>query len=184
MPGIYWILTTLPIWATAFLLYVATLGVLFILRDRCEGLYYQTSYSAQLGDGGLIVIVLMVADILKRGMSLPAWLQSNAYQFAAIIVGVALGAVWFYLESPKQWGDRYHHFVIAPLLCYLVITLVPIICLHGSGFEMVSTVFLITLWAALCVYDSKTRRLNQREYLRGRVFLGKIWLNMTMEKSD
>ena len=163
--GVYGVLVILPIWATALILYIVTQGVLFILRDRREGLYYNTSYSAILGDGALIVVVLMAAEILQRGgTSLPTWGQSGHFHLLAIIAAIFVGVFWFMVDVPEQWGDRYHHLVIAPLLCYLGITLIPMVYLNGSNFEVVATACLILLWAGLVVYDAKTHRLDQRNY--------------------
>lgn len=163
--GSYYVLTMLPIWATALIMYMLTIGVLFILRDIFEGLFYNTSYSAMLGDGALVVVGLMTAGILQRGgVSLPTWAQGILFhQFSFFAAGL-LGFVWSLLDQPKQWGDRYHHAVIAPLLCYLGLTLLPVIFWNGTRIEITATVLLILLWAGLVVYDAVTRRLNQRQY--------------------
>ena len=164
--GSYYMLCVLPIWASALVLYMLTQWVLFILRDRCEGLYYNTSYSAVLGDGALMVVVLMAAGILQReGTSLPAWAISGHFHFLSLIAGFILGIFWVMLDQPKQWGDIYHHLGIAPLLTYLGVTLlVPVIILNGRRIEIVATVCLILLWALLVVYDAVTHRLDQRNY--------------------
>ncbi|HTE48986.1 MAG TPA: hypothetical protein VK675_03710 [Candidatus Paceibacterota bacterium] len=159
--GSYWVLTKLPIWATAILLYIVTIGAIFILRDCCEGLFYNTSYSAMLGDGALMVVVLMAAEILKRRALTP---ESGWFHIVASALGVILGVVWWALDLPEQWGDRYHHLVIAPLLCYLFITLLPVIYKNGTEAEIIATLALTVVWALLCVYDVKTDRLNQRQY--------------------
>lgn len=150
---------------TGLLMYAVTFLPLFVLRDRCEGLYYNTSYSAVVGDGGLIVVALLVAGIVQRGpFFLPGLVHSVEYQDCAIAIATLLGLVWFQLDHPQQWADRYHHLVIAPLLCYLGLTLVPIIYLNGTLPEKVSTVLLVLLWAGLVVYDTLTHRLDQRNY--------------------
>ncbi|MFA6353341.1 MAG: hypothetical protein WCW93_00165 [Candidatus Paceibacterota bacterium] len=162
--GSYYILTVLPIWATAILLYFLTMGVLFILRDIFEGLFYNTSYSAVLGDGGILVIPLMAAGILQRGAPLPWWVRGWEYHQIAVCLGLLLGMIWLALDRPKQWGDRYHHLVIAPLICYMGGTLLPVIFTSGTCLEKLATIFLIALWAGLVVYDAKTHRLDQRNY--------------------
>ncbi|MBU0999164.1 hypothetical protein KKG24_02550 [Patescibacteria group bacterium] len=167
--GSYYVLSVLPIWVTALILYMVTQGVLFILRDRCEGLYYNTSYSAVLGDGALVVIVLMAAEILQRGAPWPVWgrggfFESGFFHITTLCAGILLGTVWLALDRPPQWGDRYHHAVIAPLLTYLSTTLVPVIFLKGTGMEITATIFLILLWVGLVVYDVRTDRLDQRNY--------------------
>jgi len=103
--GSHYLLSVLPIWATALLLYAVTMGVLFVLRDRYEGLYYNTSYSAVLGDGALICIVLMAAGILQRGVSFPEWTKgglfpSGYFHLFAFFVGIVLGAKWLSLDNP------------------------------------------------------------------------------------
>ncbi len=163
--GSHWVLATLPIWATAFILYMVTIGVIFVIRDRCEGLFYNTSYSAMIGDGALIVAALMAAEILKRGgVSMPEWLQNQRYHAGAGLAGLMLGVIWLTLDRPEQWGDRYHHAIIAPVLLYLVITLLPVIFRNGSKNEKLATVFLVAVWVVLVVYDKKTKRLDQRNY--------------------
>jgi len=162
--GSHWVLNALPIWATALIMYVLVQGVLFVLRDKCEGLYYNTSYSAVLGDGALVVVLLMAAAILQRGSAMPEWLQNRNYHIGALLSGLMLGVVWLIRDYPEQWGDRYHHLVIAPLLCYFGITLVPVIFKNGTKVEIVATICLVAVWAVLCVYDAKTDRLNQRNY--------------------
>ena len=166
MYGSYYVLYTLPIWATALILYVVTLGVLFVLRDRCEGLFYNTSYSAMIGDGALLVVVLMAAGILQRGgILLPEWIKREQFfHVAAAAIGICLGVIWLTLDKPKQWGDRYHHAVIAPLLCYLGITLVPVIYLNGTLAEWNSMIGLVLVWIVLVIYDARTHRLDQRRY--------------------
>jgi hypothetical protein len=162
--GGYWVLVNLPIWATAIILYMITLGAIFVLRDKFEGLFYNTSYSAMLGDGALLVVVLMAAEILKRGVLLPEWAQGTKFHWVAVCLGVVLGIVWYTMDDPVQWADSYHHLVIAPLLCYLGITLLPVIFRNGTRVEVISTLVLVALWATLVVYDSKTGRLDQRNY--------------------
>lgn len=165
--GSCWCLTVLPTWATVLILFMVTIGVIFILRDRCEGLFYNTSYSAMIGDGTLLVVVLIAAEILKRGilpLKSPEWMSLTEFHIFAGIVGAVLGFAWLELDQPKQWGDRYHHLVIAPLLCYLLLTLLPVIFKNGTSVEITATICLIALWAVLFVYDAKTKRLDQRKY--------------------
>ena len=164
---IYWLLNTLPIWATALILYMVTMGMIFFLRDRYEGLFYNTSYSAMLGDGALIVAVLMATEMLKRGASLPYWAQAGGYQFVVGVIGLALGLVWYTLDAPEQWGDCYHHIVIAPMLCYLGITLLPVVAVNGNIWEYCATIFLIATWLALVIFDASQDRLNQRRWIQG-----------------
>src|SRR3989344_1261051 len=171
--GGHWVLNMLPVWATALVLYAVTLGVIFILRDKYEGLFYNTSYSAMLGDGALLVVVLMAAGVLQREILLPSWLQSKWFHFGVAILGIGLGIRWWgfdafgvMLENYIEWGDIYHHLVIVPLLCYLGVTLLPVIWLAGTRVDKWSTLFLVLLWVMLVVYDTRTKRFNQRHYLK------------------
>ncbi|MCX6752215.1 MAG: hypothetical protein NTZ87_01810 [Candidatus Nomurabacteria bacterium] len=163
--GGYWILSVLPIWATAFILYMMTMGVIFILRDRYEGLFYNTSYSAMIGDGALLVVVLMAAGILQRGETLiPTLLQSGRNHYVVAVWGFSFGVLCWWLSSdPKQWADIWHNLVIVPLLFYLGIILLPVIFKNGTRAEVVATLFFIVIWIALVGYDKVTQRLNQRE---------------------
>ncbi len=164
LAGSHWLLTVLPIWATAIALYVLTIGAIFFLRDRFEGLFYNTSYSAMIGDGALCAVVIMASEILKRGISLLGLMQNGWFHPAAFTAAITFGIAWWATDRPQQWGDCYHHLVVAPLLCYLGITLVPVIFGNGTKVEMVITLFLVALWAGLVAYDIGTKRLDQRKY--------------------
>lgn len=122
-----------------------------------------------IGDGALIVAVLMAAEILKRGGTMPEWLQDSKYHIGAGFVGIIFGVVWLKFDRPQQWADRYHHAVIAPLLLYLVITLLPVIFTNGNKNEKFATVFFVVLWVVLVFYDGawfslRRSRLSQRQY--------------------
>ena len=166
--GSHWLLSTLPIWATAFLLYIVTLGMIFVLRDRFEGLFYNTSYSAMLGDGALLAVVLMGGGILQRYAFLPEFFQTGRFHIEAILVAVAVGVTWWSMDHPQQWADVYHHIVIAPIIIYFGITLIPVIYYHGTKTEKIAVFCLVVIWAVLVVYDAKTKRLAQRSYMEGR----------------
>ena len=162
--GSCYLLMVLPIWMTALIMYMLTQGMLFVLRDYCEGVYYNTSYSAVLGDGALVCIVLMAAGILQRGAPLYEWLGNGYCHFLAISAGMSFGVGWYILDQPKQWGDRYHHLVVASLLTYLGITLVPVIFKNGTDSEWIAVIGLVLIWVVSVVYDSTTKRLDQRNY--------------------
>ena len=161
--GSHYVITALPIWATAVILYMVTIGVIFLIRDRCEGLFYNTSYSAMLGDGALCVVVIMAAEILKRG-PLVELAMGKWFHLLAGFVAIFLGLFWWYVDRPEQWADVYHHLVIAPTLFYLAATLLPVIYYGGTRLEIVAIISCIALWAILVVYDDKTLRLGQRDY--------------------
>ncbi|MBI3888508.1 hypothetical protein HY311_01810 [Candidatus Nomurabacteria bacterium] len=162
--GSYYVLATLPIWVTALLLYVLTMGVLFVLRDRCEGLYYNTSYSAVIGDGALIVIVLMAAGILQRVHAVPAWVQDERFHFVVATLSICFGVSWWRQDRPRQWADKYHHLFIAPLLAYCLVTLLPVVWGKGTKVEITATGCLFLVWLVFVIYDAATYRLDQRNY--------------------
>ena len=114
--GSHYILTVLPIWLTALVLYVVTLGAIFVLRDRFEGLFYNTSYSAMLGDGALMVAVLMAAEILKREGGPPDFGSHGFYHANALLAGILVGFIWWMVDRPEQWADVYHHFHVRIIL--------------------------------------------------------------------
>jgi hypothetical protein len=170
--GSHQALLVLPIWATAAILYVVTIGVLYILRDRFEGLPYNVAYSSQVGDMFLICVVLIACTILQRGGEYPpAWMLSTDYHSLAAVVGVSIGITWWRIERPPHWGDIYHHLVVAPLFAYLAITLLPVIFKNGTREEVFATLGFALLWARLVVFDAKYKRLNQREWLLRHGFL-------------
>ena len=150
--GSYWVLALLPIWATALILYFLVVGVLFILRDRCEGLYYNTSYSSVLGDGALLGVVLIGADILQCFERVPDF-TDGWFHILVGVFSIAFGCLWLDRDKPKQWGDRYHHMVIAPMLAYLLITIVPVIFLNGTGIEVIATICLLLFWVDWVLFD-------------------------------
>lgn len=76
--GGYYILASLPIWASAGLLYAITLGAILVGRDVLEGLPYNVAYSAFIGEAGLMIGVLVAATVLKRdGIYQRSWLLRN-----------------------------------------------------------------------------------------------------------
>ena len=162
--GSYWVLTTWPIWAIALVLYIATMGVIFFLRDRCEGMFYNTSNSAMIGDAALLAIVLMAAEILKQGPELHWILRCWQFHATSFVVGGVAGFIFLLKTLPEELADAYHNFVIVGLLVYLGITLLPVIFVCGLPAEITATAFLIALWVALVSHDAKTKRLDQRKY--------------------
>jgi len=161
--GIYRILEAWPIWVIALLIYMVTMGVIFVFRDRCEGLFYNTSYSAMIGEASVLAIVLMAAEILKRGVALHWVLQCWQFHVVAFVVGMVIGLVWLFKTLPQEFADAYHNFVVVGLLIYLGITLLPVV--FSSPAEMLATICLIVLWVGLIAYDNAYDRLDQRKYL-------------------
>lgn len=170
--GGYWLLANAPVWATALVLYMGTMGVLFAGRNRLEGMPYQVSYSAQLGDGALFVIVLLAAGILQRGGAVPHWLGQldGSEHIVLMAVCMMLGVLVSFATHKSRSGqatDVYHDVVIAPVILYFAITLVPVVWTSGNDIEWVAMVELAGLWLVFVIKDSREKRLDQRSWLLG-----------------
>ena len=172
MVGIYAVLAASPIWVTALTLYLLTEGMMYVGRDRLEGIPYQVSYSAKLGDAGLMAAVLIAATILQRGrIIIPVWLQDEGTHLVILIISAGIGGLISLAPLGKRSGqlmDVYHDIVIGPIILYFAITLLPIIYLNGTPLEQVTTMAAIVFWAILVLYDVMTGRLDQRSWLKAR----------------
>lgn len=166
--GLY-LLAHYPIWViVAFL--VALLHVVpFVGRDYFEGMPYQVSYSAQIGDAGLLIVILIAATILQReGTFIPAWLVSTPLHVILTIAVFAVGALASIATLKSRSGqlvDVYHDVVIASILMYFAVTCLPVISANGTYVEYWMTVILISVWVMLVLFDLMTHRMNQREWL-------------------
>jgi hypothetical protein len=170
LSGSHWLFYHTPVWASALILYVVTLGAMHIGREYFEGLPYQVAYSAQFGDAGLIGAVLIAATILQRGeVALPGWLINGyAHLFIAassFFIGLVVSGLTIKLRS-GQVMDIYHDAVIGPMFLYFAATLLPVIYLGGNTTEKAATGLFVVLWLALVVYDIKDDRMNQRKWLQ------------------
>jgi hypothetical protein len=167
--GIY-LLTVLPIWATAAILFAVTAVAMAVGRDLFEGVPYQVAYSAMIGDAGLIMCVLIAATILQRGSAItPGWMQNSTIHALILSGSVILGALVSVLTIRSRSGhamDVYHDVVIGPIFLYLAIILLPIIFKNGSRFEAGATIGFILLWLALVAFDTKYQRMDQRRWLQ------------------
>ena len=168
--GIYYVLANLPIWATALILYFGTLGAIHVGRDYFEGLPYQVSYSAQLGDVALFIVVLIAAGILQRSSAeIPLWLQMPEAHGAILVGSFLIGIIVCVVTLKSRSGhymDIYHDVVIAPVILYLAITLLPVIFLSGTAGEIDATINLALFWSCLVVFDIRNNRMDQRTWLK------------------
>jgi len=174
MHGSHFWMVYFPDWFLAVAMIFLGYGVLFLCRDGFEGLHYNVSYASVLGDTGLIGIVLIAAGILKRHGAVPAdWLRSANFHYVCIVVASAVGGFLLAKVRKEQgwfgeYADQYHNAFIAPMLTYLLLTLVPVIWLYGSGGEIKATVFFLVLCFSLVIVDAKTKRLDQQSWLQAR----------------
>lgn len=93
--------------------------------------------------------------------------------FHALIgfLSILLGATMSFYTIPSRWGhimDIYHDVVIAPMILYFAVTLLPVIYLGGTIVEKVSTICFVLFWIVLVVYDIMNDRMNQRRWLKER----------------
>jgi len=166
---VYSILTALPVWATAGILFVITMVAILVGRDVLEGLPYNVSYSAVVGDAGLIISVLIAATVLQRGgCYIPELLQVVKVHELVLVASMALGAavsVFTLGQRSGQLMDVYHDVIVGPLFLYLAITLLPVVYYNGTRVEKWSVVGFIILWFILVVFDIRYDRMNQRDWL-------------------
>ena len=167
--GIYSLLAYTPIWLTAIVLWTFTDGVIHLMRDRLEGLGYQTSFSAKFGDAGLIAATLIAATILQRdGSHVPDFVNNAMGQVAAGFIGTILGAYVTITTTGKRSGqaaDIYHDLVIGPAIFFLVITLLPVIWENATTYEWFAVCFAAATWTILGIVDIVYDRMNQRQWL-------------------
>lgn len=170
--GIHWLLAETPIWLIALLLYLCTDGAIHLLRDKLEGLGYQTAFSAKFGDAGLMAAILIAATIIQRGdVYLPSsllliktgWFQTYLLT-ACVAIGMGISKVTNGMRS-GQAADTYHDVVIGPAILFLAITVGPIIAFNARWYELAFVSIAVLVWLALIYIDLKYERFNQRQWL-------------------
>ncbi|MEI6281037.1 MAG: hypothetical protein WCP17_03515 [bacterium] len=169
MTGIYYVLTVLPIWATAAIL-LGMLAVLIVGRDILEGKPYNVAYSSAIGDVGLVMGVLIAATTLQRGgVFIPQFLEDGALHVFVFLWTVIVGMIVCRKTIDSRDGqamDVFHDVVIAPTFAFLSFFLVPIVYYNGSTSEKMGLAFFVMLWATLVAFDVRHKRMNQREWLK------------------
>ena len=170
--GIYHVLSVSPIWAT-FVILFGLFSAIFIGRDFLEGLPYQVAYSASIGEGlCFIAMVLIVVTILQRGrwdyIRIPKWLQNNITHGEILLMSMAICTIVSVLTIESRlgdWMDAYHDLVVAPLILYFGVTLLPVIKSNGTPAEKKATCFFIALWIGCFIFDLAFGRINQFTWL-------------------
>ena len=154
-----------------FSLFMLTFGAMFVGRHYFEGVPYQVSYSAHIGDAGLLAVILVAAEILKRtGVPNADWIGNatsvnNTVVFSSLVVlGVIVALTTKKMRSAEVM-DYYHDVVIAPVVAYCALTLLPVIFGAGSSSDCEFTFGLIVFWAICVEYDIREDRMNQRRLL-------------------
>jgi hypothetical protein len=150
-------------------IFASILSLVLVGRYVLEGLMYNVSFSSQVGDVGLLIVVLIATTILKEGRAIiPKPLQDDYVHGMVLLFSVVLGVGVCVLTIDSRSGqvmDVFHDVIIAPLFLSLAITLLPIIFKNGKKVEVVTTICLILLWAGLVWFDVAHHLLNQREWL-------------------
>jgi len=167
--GIYWFISELPILVTLSI-FLFILELLPVGRGFFEGIPYDVSMASRLGDKLFVVVALIGVMILQRGPTfIPPWLQSGKHQVWVYFAGFAaciIISVTTFSEREGDVMDLYHDLFIAPIFLSLGIFLLPVIFSNGSRVEIGATLFLVFAWVGLGVYDVKTGRLKQRDWLQ------------------
>lgn len=174
MVGIYWLLNQSPMWLTALVLWHPGI-VMYLMRDKREGLGYQVAYSAKIGDGCIAIAVLVAATVLQRpGAYIPSSFLTLEYQFIVLGVLVFIGWAFQYFTSEMRsakMADAYHDIVIAPVIVFLAITLLPVVWYSATTWEIVVVTMAVLVWGWLVIYDFQNGRINQRQWLAKRGFV-------------
>jgi hypothetical protein len=168
--GIYWVLETLPIWATLAITIVVVQLMILVGRHALEGIPYQVAYSALVGEGLCFTVMIVIeAGILQRGeVYVPLWFQSGTVHIWLVANCLVFGVVVCWLTLRSRWGhmmDIYHDVVVIPLILYSAITLLPVVFYSGTRVEQWTVVVFILLWLVSFAFDVKYDRLNQRRLL-------------------
>lgn len=163
MHGIYYVLSTLPIWATLMILLAVSMVPIQVMRNYFEGMQYQVAWSADFGGMAQALVMVIAIGILQRG---PTNLLNDTFQVIAGIISLAIGAMWLKADWDTQWADRYHHIACFPLQLFLLVTLLPVIYRNGTTVEWIATICFFALFLFLFVIDIKQERLAQRPWLR------------------
>lgn len=150
-------------------------GAMYLGRDIFEGLGYQVAYSAKFGDAMLFGVVFIAATIIKREEPYlrswffwTPWLMKGWFHLLVLLGSVALGITVSVLTLASRSGqmmDVYHDVVIAPMILYFAIALLPLIYYAGTKTEKRWTICFILIWLALVVFDIKYDRMNQRQWI-------------------
>jgi len=151
-------------------IFIMTLGAMFLGRWLLEGLPYQVSLSATIGDtAGFIYVILRAQEVLKRpGIQIPELLQRRDVHVWILMVGFVICILGCFLSLRTRQGqimDIYHDVFIAPMFIYLGFTLVPVILANGTRKEMYEAGSYITLWLSLAAFDWYTGMIAQRPWL-------------------
>jgi hypothetical protein len=147
--------------------------MIHLMRDKLEGLGYQTAFSAKYGDTGLLTSILIAVTILQRDDYQPFLLNISALQWTILVVCVGIGCSVSFTTNGLRSGqaaDVYHDMVIGPAVLFLVITLMPVVWYEARWYESLVIIIAIMTWITLIWIDLKNGRFNQRQWLASHGF--------------
>lgn len=159
-------------WLAAIVLYVFTIAIAYLGRWLFEGRAYNVAFSSKYGDVALIGCIWIAGSIFHRTRLLPAWTTSPTFHIAIATLAVAIGIiVGSYAIYESTWAkseiiDMAHNFLIVPLYLYLLGTTLPVVYFQGTWLQKSATVALLLIWFGLVVFDTKTGRMKQQDWLK------------------
>ena len=162
--GSHQFLNAFPLYVYA-LIFVGFYLLLLGGRKLFEGKAYNVARSADMGDAALTFFIILAARVIQKPNFNPAgWMETGIFHW--IVAGLSfLVIIYFLLQKPRHIMDFFHAIVIAPIFFYLIITTIPIYwCYTGIIYKIIGLLLLLA-WAALVVYDTKKRRLDQRHWI-------------------
>jgi hypothetical protein len=176
-------LAKMPVWAIA-LVGLAILMVIPFGRYFFEGMMYDISFASSVGDKALLVVVLIGATMLQRGVRIPKWLQSDRIHLMLCSLCFASGLIICISTLSSRQGremDAWHDIIVVPLFAYLAFTLLPVIFSRENGkfvnvtmTELAVVVCCIFVWVGLGWFDASQGLLIQRAWLSQHTHL--IWM--------
>ena len=171
--GGHYLLTRLPVWATAGIM-IGILMTVLVGRSLTEGLMYNIAYSSMVGDAALMIAVLIGATILQRYTKqfVYTWPRRRINHIEIMVYCISFGVITNALTLKSRSGqvmDTYHDLIIAPILLYLAIILIPTIFRSGNRVEKLVVSGLVLVWLALVGVDIKQDRMNQRQWLHNHI---------------
>lgn len=164
--GIQKFLATTPMWVTASIIILFAVAAMWILRRVSAGEWYNVTYSGQLGDVALTIVVLLGVGVLRSfDAPIPVWAGGEWGQFALLLFCYVIGLLLLEKHTmTMQLPEIVHGFIVVPILLYLVTTVLIVTIIAGMWGILAVEVGLIGFWAFLVYVDITTGRANQVAY--------------------
>jgi hypothetical protein len=183
--GSHAVLSTVPVWASALVLVFVTIIALLPARELLEGMSYNISMASQVGDLGLIGIILIGQTILQSMEAAHSQVLGHAlycfWGFHVLVFGIAAVVALMLYQMRNRMGklahamdfsfgyyqtvDKYHDIFIVPLFIYLCLTMSPFVYYFGNPIEKIAATVCCAIWFVCLAFDALTGRLHQRRWL-------------------